>query len=40
MLCGAGPSGVIGDHMFCAAVDASMTLAGLDCVVCTVTRTV
>jgi hypothetical protein len=40
MLCGAGPLGVMGDQMFCAAVDASMTLASLDCVVCTVTHTV
>jgi hypothetical protein len=38
MLCGAGTSRVMGDQvLFCAAVDASVTLASLDGVVRTVT---
>ena len=32
MLCGAGPSRVISDQMFCAAVDVSVTLGSLDVV--------
>ena len=34
---GAGPLRLIGDQMFCAAIDASVTLASLDGVVRTVT---